>query len=79
MADSLHRCADQTLDLLLLIQAAKSDTLGVADRYYQSRIIREKPQVVVVFPRLHDRRLADMFDDGDPMVRIDELFSDLES
>src|SRR5438105_7569009 len=71
--------ADQTFDLLLLIQPAKSDALGVTDRNYQSRVIREKPQMVVVLSRLHDRRLADMLDDGDSVVRIDELFSDLES
>jgi hypothetical protein len=63
----------------LLVQAAKAYAVLVRDRHHQPRVIRKKPKVVVAVARRHDRRLADVLDYGDAMVRINDLIPDLET
>ena len=75
----LFEKAQKAFDLRLFVQRAKADAIRVLDRHHQSRIIREKPEVVVRVIRTHDRRLADLLDDGHAVVRINELFPDLET
>ena len=76
---ALFEQADESLDFLLLIQPAEADPIDIGDRHHQTGVIGEESEVVIRVIRTQDWRRRNLLDDGHSMVRIDELFPDLET
>src|SRR5262249_34425736 len=77
VAQRLH----ETGDVLALGQASQSDQTGVAHRDHDAGIVRQETEMIEAARghRFGVEPLADLFDHGHPMVRIDDLLSHLES
>ena len=75
----LFEQAEEAFDLLLLIETPQADAIGILSRDHQARVVSQQPEVVVHIVRTHDRRFANLFNNGNSVVGVYELFPDFES
>jgi hypothetical protein len=69
---------EESFHFVVVDSAAEADSVDVAHRYQNGRIIRNDSEVVEPAGRPEDGFVFDAFDDSETMIRVNDLVADLK-
>ena len=69
---------EESIDFRVLDGLAQADAVNVGDRHQHCRVVRDDPQVEEPAGRSQNGFFFDSFYDAEPMIRVNDLVSDLE-